>query len=167
MHLDIRVSEESEFFDMKLLKEFCSRARSYNNDIGDDFQVRSLGGNEQSAEIILNLIKQGKKTGTFSLPWIANAKNYDETISGKNVILCDYHLFPKVLVQIVNPILTKFGDINANFTRLDGPAVRDVLVWKKVHRDYWNGLLGEFGKVCSDDMPVIVEPFKLIYEDNK
>ena len=89
MHLDIRVSEESEFFDMKLLKEFCSRARSYNNDIGDDFQVRSLGGNEQSAEIILNLIKQGKKTGTFSLPWIANAKNYDETISGKNVILCD------------------------------------------------------------------------------
>jgi uncharacterized protein YhfF len=70
-----------------------------------------------------------------------------------------------MIVEIQNPFPTTFGDIGSDVTKLDGPPVQDINIWKPLHRDYWNGLLLEYGKECTDDMPVIVEPFKLVYEE--
>ncbi len=59
--------------------------------------------------------------------------------------------------------MISFGEIDSGVTCIDGPPVRDPDVWIPLHQDYWNGMLAEYGKVCSDDMPVLVEKFKLVY----
>ena len=33
-----------------------------------------------------------------------------------------------------------------------------------LHRTYWNGLLAAYGRECTDDMPVLIEPFDYIGE---
>ena len=68
-------------------------------------------------------------------------------------------------MKITKPFLKTFGTIGSEETALDGPPVRDIEIWKPLHFEYWNGLLGEYGKRCSDKMPVIVEPFELVYDD--
>ncbi len=47
---------------------------------------------------------------------------------------------------------------------LDGPPVQDPEVWIPLHRKYWNGLLAAYGRECSDDMPVLIEPFDYVGE---
>lgn len=58
---------------------------------------------------------------------------------------------------------TTFGEISALETRLDGPPVQDPDIWIPLHREYWNGLLDNYGKACTDDMPVLIEPFEFVY----
>ena len=47
----------------------------------------------------------------------------------------------------------------------DGPAIREVELWKAIHTDYWNAQLAQCGLKVSDDMPVYVERFELLYSD--
>ncbi|GIR82581.1 MAG: hypothetical protein CM15mP84_03290 [Cellvibrionales bacterium] len=44
------------------------------------------------------------------------------------------------------------------------PPVQDPDVWIPLHRQYWNGLLAAYGRECTDDMPVLIEPFDYIGE---
>ena len=56
-----------------------------------------------------------------------------------------------------------FGAITEAHTAIDGTPVRDLTVWKPLHTEYWNGMLAPFGITVSDDMPVWVEKFELLY----
>ena len=113
--------------------------------------------------MIIDFIKGGEKVGTFSLPWIMESENLPMTKKGMPIILLSYDGKPELIVQVTEIIETTFGQIDSDITNIDGPPVRDPEVWIPLHRDYWNGILTEYNRVCSNDMPVIVEKFKLVY----
>ena len=165
MDWDIRIGKGPKIPNGSALDKFFQRAKNNITNIEKDFQVRSIGIDEESTGLILDFICKGLKIGTFSLPWVSDAEGYGETITGTYIILTDYYGVPKMIVEIQNPFLTTFGDIGPDVTKLDGPPVQDINIWKPLHREYWNGLLLEYGKECTNDMPVIVEPFKLVYEE--
>ncbi|MEQ8508018.1 MAG: ASCH domain-containing protein [Rhodospirillaceae bacterium] len=131
--------------------------------LGEDHQVRSLGIDEETTGMILEFIKAKTKVATFSLPWVMAAEKHPETKPGTPVILTGYDGTPRAVVRITSIRETTFGEIGPAETKLDGPPVQDPEVWLPLHRDYWNGLLSQYGKKCSDDMPVLVEPFELLY----
>ena len=78
--------------------------------------------------------------------------------------MIDYNRRPKIIVQIINPYLKRFDEIDIEATKLDGPTIREVKVWREIHLKYWNRILLNYNKECQDDMPVLVEPFKVIYQ---
>ena len=145
------------------LDAFWAEAKTAISDIGDDNQVRSLGIDEESTGLILEFINAQTKIGTFSLPWVIEAENQPQTLPGTNVILTGYDGTPRAVVRINSIRSTTFGAIGPEETELDGPPVRDPAIWIPLHRDYWNGVLAKYGKSCTDDMPVLVEPFDLLY----
>ncbi len=165
MNWDIRVSGGPKPPELSSLKEFCARANNKIAKLGNISQVRSIGIDEETTGLILDFIRQGEKIGTFSLPWVMEKEGQTETASGTNIILSDYYGIPQLIVKLKKPFLKTFGTLGPQETALDGPPVRDIKVWKPLHFEYWNGLLDEYGKRCSDDMPVLVEPFKLIFDD--
>ena len=165
MDLDIRIREKFRVPNLDNINLFYDKAKKVIFELGETFQVRSLGGNEEGTSKILHFIKLGEKTGTFSLPWIAEEEGQAETISGDHIILCDYNGYPKIIVQINNPFLKRFDEIDNEITKLDGPTIREVKVWREIHLKYWNSLLLKYNKECKDDMPVLVEPFRVIYQE--
>ena len=165
LDFDIRIKEKSRLPNLDDIESFCNKARQSKPELGEFFQVRSLGGNEEGTNKILHFIKSGEKTGTFSLPWISEEEGQKNTISGTNVVLIDYYRRPKVIVQIINPYLKRFDQIDHEATKLDGPTIREVKVWKEIHLKYWNSALSKYNKKCQNDMPVLVEPFEVIFQD--
>lgn len=149
--------------DNAALDTFWEDARSAEADLGEDHQVRSLGIDEETTGLILDFIRDKTKVGTFSLPWVMEAEEHPQTAPGTPVILTGYDGSPKAVVKITDVRATTFGEIGPAETELDGPPVQDPEVWRPLHRDYWNGLLAKYGKSCTDDMPVLVEPFELVY----
>jgi len=151
--------------DNEKLDIFYNNAKKILGNIPEYHEVRSIGIDRESTVQILDFILSKEKVGTFSLPWISNAEGYSETLPGTNIILTAYDGVPKALVRITDIKQVDFGAISYEETKIDGPPVRDLEVWKPLHTQYWNKLLSSYGKECSEKMPVIVEYFDLVYHE--
>ncbi len=149
--------------DSELLNLFWQQAINAVPEIARDHQVRSIGIDEETIDLIIEFIKTGEKRGTYSLPWLIEAEGYPKTTPNTPIMLVSYDGIPKVVVQITGVYETTFGNISLNDTSLDGPPVRDLDVWIPLHTEYWNGLLSKHNLSCTSDMPVLVEEFKFIY----
>ena len=145
------------------IDDFWNQAVNFMPTLSGDHQVRSIGIDEETTGLIINFIKTGEKVGTFSLPWVMTAENLPMSYKGLPIILLSFDGKPELVVQLTKVFETSFGEIDSGVTCIDGPPVRDPDVWIPLHQNYWNGMLAEYDKVCSDDMPVLVEKFKLVY----
>lgn len=143
---------------------FWERASAQFSQLGDDYQVRSLGIDEDTTTQILEYIKTRDKIATFSLPWVIEANGFPYPEAGTPILLCDYAGKPHLIVRLTDVRETTFGDIGYAESSLDGPPVQDPEVWIPLHRKYWNGLLAAYGRECTDNMPVLIEPFDYIGE---
>ena len=149
--------------DVELLDSFWQQAINAVPEIARDHQVRSIGIDEATTDLIIEFIKAGEKTGTYSLPWLMEAEGHPKTTPDTPIMLVSYAGIPRIVVQITSVYETTFGNISLKDTALDGPPVRDLDIWIPLHTNYWNGLLSRHNRVCTSDMPVLVERFKFIY----
>lgn len=151
--------------DPTAIDTFWERAQNKFTGLGDDYQVRSLGIDAETTTQILEYIKTRDKVATFSLPWVIKANGFPYSEPGTPIVLCDYVGTPHIIVQLTDVRETTFGDIGYAESSLDGPPVQDPEVWIPLHRKYWKGLLAAYGRECSDDMPVLIEPFDYMGEE--
>ena len=148
------------------LDAFWEDAREARTDagLGESYSVRWIGLDPDSTARIIDLIREGDKTGTFTLPWIVEHTDQPEPKVGDDIILIAFDGTPTLLVKLTEIRTVRFGDTTAADIAIDGTPVRDLAVWKPLHTAYWNSLLEPFGRAVSDDMPFWAEPFALIYD---
>jgi uncharacterized protein YhfF len=130
--------------------------------LGDAYQVRWIGLDDDSTRQILELIRAGDKTGTYTLPWIVENTGQPTPAIGDTIILVDFGGHPQLIVRLTEIETVPFGQISETHTAVDGPPMRDLAIWKPLHTRYWNGLLEPYGLTVSDEMPVWVEKFDLL-----
>ena len=150
--------------DLTEIDRFWDQAKALYAELGDTYQVRSLGIDAETTTQILGYIKTREKVATFSLPWVIEANGFPYPEAGTHIVLCDYAGKPHLIVRLTDVRETTFGEIGYAESSLDGPPVQDPEVWIPLHRTYWNGLLAAYGRECTDDMPVLIEPFDYIGE---
>ena len=90
---------------------FWERANKQFSELGDDYQVRSLGIDAETTTQILEYIKTRDKVATFSLPWVIEANDFPYSEPGTPIVLCDYVGTPHLIVQLTDVRETTFGDI--------------------------------------------------------
>jgi uncharacterized protein YhfF len=151
---------------VEALKAFLAEARAAcpGEHIGDVVRPRCIGFNAQTADNILAVVASGDKVGTFSPVWMHEKKPETRPAIGELVALCSFSGEPKILVTTVRLDLVKWRDIGLEHTAIDGPAVRALDVWKPMHWKLWTGQLAEFGVQSTEDMPVCVERFRVLYK---
>ena len=147
--------------DTKPIDDYWNRVIESKPELAVDHQMRSIGIDEETT----GFIKEGEKVGTFSLPWLMESENIPDSHTGQPIILLSYDGKPEIVVQITKIEKTTFGEVDYEVTKIDGPPVRDPEIWIPLHRDYWNNVLEPYGRACTDDMPIIVEHFKLVYSE--
>ena len=147
------------------IDDYWNRVIASKPELAVDHQIRSIGIDEETTVLIIGFIKEGEKVGTFSLPWLMESENIPASHTGQPIILLSYDGKPEIVVQITDIEETTFGEIDYEVTKIDGPPVRDPEVWIPLHREYWNNILKPYGRSCTDDMPVIVERFQLVYSE--
>ena len=147
------------------IDDYWNQVIASKPELAVDHQIRSIGIDEETTVLIIDFIKEGEKVGTFSLPWLMQSENIPASHTGQPIILLSYDGKPEIVVQITDIAETTFGEIDYDVTKIDGPPVRDPEVWIPLHREYWNNILKPYGRSCTDDMPVIVERFQLVYSE--
>lgn len=130
----------------------------------ENHELRWIGFDEETTQQIFDLIRAHDKTGTFTLPWIAERTGIEPPRKGLYLILVDMSGQPTLLVQLGDVREALFGEVTADDTAIDGSPVRDPAVWVPLHTQYWNALLEPHDLAVSDDMPFWIEPFELMFD---
>ena len=160
----ILIADGPEQPDATAMDTFLAEAQKSFPGLGKDYQVRSLGIDAETTTQIFEYIKTRDKVATFSLPWVIEANGFPYSEPDTPIVLCNYEGTPNLIVRLTDVRETTFGEIGYAESSLDGPPVQDPEVWIPLHRKYWNGLLAAYGRACTDDMPVLIEPFDYIGE---
>lgn len=127
-------------------------------------QWRWIGLDAPTTRQIFDLIRAGDKTGTFTLPWLVERGERPPPQVGDCLVLVDYDGTPTLLVRTRRVHTVPFGAMTNEDTAVDGSPVRDIAVWRPLHTAYWGAMLAPHGLVVTDDMPVIVEAFELLFD---
>lgn len=139
----------------------CSKKTNFK--IPSPVKIRCIGWNQEISKKIAAYIIAHEKIGTYSLPWLHEEYPWSKSNIGEYILHVDFNGNPFAVVQIIKLELLRFKDINQDHTNLDGPPVRDIKVWKKLHQEYWSKELKNFNKTVTSEMVVVIEKFKCIF----
>ncbi len=146
------------------VEAFVAEARRARPDVAiDRYKVRSYGNSQAMADIIVPLILQGEKTGTFAQASEFEADPAAAPAVGDLYVVTQWDGIPALLYRITAVERVPFEGINHQHVQVEGPNARDVTIWRKIHWDYWGGMLRAKGREPSMQMPVIFSRFELLH----
>lgn len=141
----------------------CSKALPHLNLPTKKFALRCIGTTQEMNSTILGLIASGQKVGTFPLPRQLERMGEPLPKPGDFTIQLTLGGKPKLLVQTTSAEIIPFRAITAEHTAIDGPTVRALDVWRKVHIPYYTNILAAFGETFTEDISTCVERFTCLY----
>jgi len=139
----------------------CRRERPAET-TGRGYRVKRFGNDPAMSRLLLDLIRSGQKTGTFALEWELEARPAERPAPGDLFIVTDAAGEPGALIRIAATEVVPFSAIDTGHLQVEGPALREPALWRKVHWDFWAPMLRALGREPAQDMPVLVQRFELL-----
>jgi uncharacterized protein YhfF len=148
------------------IEEFWREFRAANAQIkpGTPFQAWHFGLGEKDARELLNLVLEGKKTATASLPWEYEDKPEDAPVLDGYSVVTDFAGNPQCVLRTTEIRVLSFSQVDAEFAFDEGEGDRSLDYWRQVHWDYFSQRCAASGKEPSPEMPVNCERFELLYQ---
>ena len=126
------------------------------------FRIRHFGHDARVADLLLGLVAAGEKTGTFTSPWIFEGNPNETPMVGGYTVLTNFFAEPRLLLRTTAVSTMRFDEISEKETSVDGPAVRNLAVWRRVHWAYLGRELAELDREPSEGMPITTEQFEVV-----
>ena len=154
----------STFGDVSQLDRFWQRCA---NEIGESKQnqtirVRYFGRTERTADLLLDLIRNGEKTVTFTSPWIYDGDPNATPVIGGYTVVTDFAGRPSLVLKTTEVYTKPFQAISEQDSQYEGPGARPLEAWRRIHWDFFTDVLAPSGRSPAEDMPVTVERFEVV-----
>lgn len=127
------------------------------------FEVFYFGSTEQSANYLLELVLQGRKTATASSAYQFELADSDYPKVGDLSIVTDYDGHPKCIIETKDVLRIKFKDMTYDICKREGED-ESLESWQQNHIDYFTTIGKELGFEFSFDMDIIFEDFVVVYK---
>ncbi|MCB1623566.1 MAG: ASCH domain-containing protein [Pseudomonadales bacterium] len=125
-------------------------------------RTRRLGETTEMTNQLIALIMSGEKTITATSPWIYDGDPDRKPVANGYSMLLDADGKAHAVLRTVEVKTVPFNAVTAADSRYEGPSVRPLAVWRKIHTAYFNKQLAPLGKSWSADMPVTLERFEVV-----
>lgn len=109
------------------------------------------------------LVKQGLKTATASAIWEYEDNNEPMPQVGDLSIILDGEEKPMCIIETIELRTLLFHEVDAQFAYDEGEDDRTLDSWRKAHQAFFTRSLKAHGREFSENMPVLCERFRLIY----
>ncbi|NLG21214.1 MAG: ASCH domain-containing protein [Actinomycetales bacterium] len=123
--------------------------------------VWSFGAGPDDADELLALVLAGTKTATSSA--VRDYEDGEEVMpsEGDLSIITDGAGHPRALIQTTKVREVPFGEVDAEHAAAEGEGDLSLDHWRDVHRRFFERSAG--GEPVTDDMPVLLEEFSVLY----
>ncbi len=129
----------------------------------ETYEAWAFGDGFELADELGALVLTGRKTATCSALWEVEAG--EETmarVGGKSVIL-DGRDEPLCVIETTEVTVRRFDEVDDGFAREEGEGDLSLEYWRGAHRRFFERTLPGIGRRFSEDMPLVCERFRVIY----
>jgi len=139
----------------------------------DAILVDAFGDSPEMADRLLSLVLAGTKTASASSLWAWEHDHETPIEPGACSVILDGSGNPRCIVETTHADIVAYQDVTAEFARAEGehepldlPDDRVFEHWRKGHWAFFGRTLTPLGRHPKQDMPVICERFKVIYQES-
>lgn len=121
----------------------------------------AFGGEPALADALLGLVLAGTKTATSTA--LAELEQAGEPAPRKGdlSIVLDGAGHPRALLRTTRVEIVTFRDVDADHAHAEGEG--PLASWRREHERYFHRVLEGTGTEFSDDLPLVLERFEVLY----
>ena len=128
-----------------------------------DHQIWHFGDSEPLARDLADLVLRGPKRATAGLLWDAELDPTMMPVQGGYSLVTDHAGAPLLVIRTTQVEIRPYDKVDADFAAAEGEGDGSLQYWREAHWAYFSRRCEALGRRPSDDMPVILERFALIY----
>lgn len=128
-----------------------------------DYQVWHFGDREALARELATLVLNGRKHATAGLLWETENDPTMMPVEGGYSLVTDYAGSPLLIIRTVEVDVRPYRAVDADFAAAEGEGDGSLAYWRAGHWSYFSRRCAALGREPSEDMPVVMERFALIY----
>lgn len=128
-----------------------------------DYQVWHFGDSERLARDLADLVLHGSKRATAGLLWDSEFDPSMMPVKGGYSLVTDHAGAPLLIIRTTHVEVRPYGEVDAGFAAAEGEGDGSLEYWRDAHWAYFSRRCEALGRTPSNDMPVILERFALIY----
>jgi uncharacterized protein YhfF len=128
-----------------------------------DYQVWHFGDSERLARDLADLVLHGPKRATAGLLWDAEHDLSMMPVQGGYSLVTDHAGAPLLIIRTTQIEVRPYDKVDADFAAAEGEGDGSLQYWRDAHWAYFSRRCAALGRTPSEDMPVILERFALIY----
>lgn len=148
------------------IKDFWARACAVVPGMPADaaYQVWHFGDGAALAQELAELVLRGPKRATAGLLWEAEGDpNAMPVLGGYSVVTDGNGGEPLLVLRTAQVEIRPFAEVDADFAAAEGEGDGSLDYWRAAHWNYFSRRCEVLGRIPSEDMPVILERFDLVY----
>lgn len=145
--------------------------QDYLNSIGEDrkstvknYDSWYFCNNEEDANELAELVKQGIKRGTSSLYCLYELEGEELSQAGDLSIITNFEGIAQCIIQTKKVTVLPFKDVTEEYAIIEGEGDKSLRYWQDVHIEFFNKELKNIGKKFSEDMLIEFEEFQVVYK---
>lgn len=140
--------------------EFC-RAASVPE--STPYQAWYFGDTPALAHELAELVLHGPKRATASLAWSNEAAPQAAPVPDGYSVITEFDGTPRAVIRTTSLETRALSAVDAQFAWDEGEGDRTLADWLDGHRRYFARECAQLGRTFSDDAPVALERFELLY----
>lgn len=144
--------------------DFCRQA---SVDPATPYQAWYFGNSTEMALWLADLVVTGPKRATAMLGWIADQIPHAAPVPDGYSVVTEFDGRPRCVIQTVQLERRAFRDVDAQFAWDEGEGDRTLPDWKQGHWSYFTHECEKLGRPMTEDAPVLLERFELLYADGR
>ncbi|NOZ07142.1 MAG: ASCH domain-containing protein [Chloroflexi bacterium] len=119
--------------------------------------------NEQDANALAELVKQGVKRATAGACWSYKYEEQPLPTVGDYSVITDWSGNAVCIICTTALEVVPFNEVTTDFAKTEGEGDGSLAYWRKVHWDFFTRELRAFGRKPEKTMPVLCERFEVVY----
>jgi uncharacterized protein YhfF len=129
----------------------------------ETYKVWAFGDGPELADELGALVLTGRKTATCFALWEVVAGEETMARVGDRSVILDGGDEPLCVVETTEVAVRRFDEVDDGFAREEGEGDRSLEYWRGAHRRFFERTLPGIGRRFSEDMPLVCERFRVIY----
>jgi uncharacterized protein YhfF len=128
------------------------------------YTAEGFGDHPQLADELGQLVLSGIKTGTCAAVWDYEFEGQPFQKVGDVWIVLDGKGAPMCITETTEVTFRRYNEVDEDFARSEGEGDLSLQYWREAHKNFFTRILPKFGKEFTEDMPLVCERFKVIYQ---
>ncbi len=120
---------------------------------------------EENANMCAELVLKGEKRATASLLWGYEDEKEPLPEIGQLTVITNWEKIPKCIIETTSVEIKPYNEVDSKFAFEEGEGDKSLKYWRKVHWKFFSLECQELGKQPDEEMPVILECFKVVFKD--